>query len=348
MSQPIGLVDLGRRHAAVGLDVERRVTEVLRSGQYIGGPVVAELQAAVALRMGAAHGVGVGSGTDGLRLALQAVGVGSGDEVIIPALSFFATAGAVLQLGAVPVVVDVGTERPLMHAAAAAEAASERTRAVLPVHLFGCAAELPQLGVPVVVDAAQAMGAEPAVPCGDAAVLSFYPTKVLGGAGDGGMVLCDDAGLAQRVRDLANHGGPEHAVPGSNSRLDAVQAAVLLAHLQVLDERLVRRRSNAARLDAAVGARAVVRDPGSPVTVWAMRHPKRDGLQAALEQAGIASRVYYPAALCDAPAMQGRCRVRGDLPQARGWCAQLLSVPCHADLSEAELDRIVSVLEDWQ
>jgi len=345
LTSRIGLVDLARRHAAVAEAVEARVLEVLRSGRYIGGPVVAELEERIAARMGAAHGVGVGSGTDGLGLALQAVGVGADDEVIVPAMSFFATAGAVLQLGAIPVVVDVLPDRPLMDPAAAAAARTERTRAVVPVHLFGSGAALPDVDVPCVVDAAQAMGANPRLPCGAMAVLSFYPTKVLGGAGDGGMVLTDDARMARRVRALANHGGATHEIPGSNSRLDALQAAVLLAHLEVLDDRIARRRTIAGRLDAAASGRALPRDPGSPVTVWALRHPDRGNLAGALEDAGIECRVYYRTPLSDAPAMAGRCRVPAPLSHAVAFCQEVLALPCHADLSEAEVDRIVGVLE---
>ena len=348
MSQPIGLVDLARRHAAHAQEIESRVLEVLRSGRYIGGPVVAELERKVAQRMGQAHGVGVGSGTDGLSLALQAVGVQAGDEVIVPAMSFIATAGAVLQLGATPVVVDVQQDRPLMDAAAAEAAITDRSRAVVPVHLFGSGCALPEVAVPVVVDAAQAMGADPALPCGDVAVLSFYPTKVLGGAGDGGMVLTHDAALCERVRGLANHGGPDHAYPGSNSRLDALQAAVLLAHLDVLDDRLERRRRIAAALDEASGGRALPRDPGSPVTVWALRHPERAGLAAALQAEGIQTRVYYPQPLSSVPAMQGRCRTMGPLSHAIALCQEVLAVPCHADLRDDEVHRITGVLEAWQ
>jgi dTDP-4-amino-4,6-dideoxygalactose transaminase len=329
----------------VAKKVEARVLEVLRSGRYIGGPDLRQLESKVAARMGAAHGVGVGSGTDGLRLALEAVGVGPGDEVIVPAMSFFATAGAVLQLAAVPVVVDVLPERLLMDPAAAKAARSDRTRAVVPVHLFGSGATLPDVDLPIVVDAAQAMGAAPALPCGDLSVLSFYPTKVLGGAGDGGMVLGDDLDLLGRVRGLANHGGPTHAFPGTNSRLDAIQAAVLLVHLDVLDDRLARRRSIAARLDLAVGGRALPRDPGSPVTVWALRHPERERLAGALEHAGIDARVYYPAPLSELPAMVDRCRVPAPLSHAIAASREVLSVPCHADLTDDEVDRIVQVLE---
>jgi len=278
---------------------------------------------------------------------MRAVGVGAGDEVIIPALSFFATAGAVLDLGAVPVVVDVLPQRPLMDAEAAQSAVTERTAAVVPVHLFGSGAPIPDVRVPLVVDAAQAMGAQPVLPCGAASVLSFYPTKVLGGAGDGGMVLTNDSHLAQVVRELGNHGGPGHTQIGGNSRLDALQAAVILGHLQVLDSRLQRRRQIADRLDEAAGGRAVPRDEGSPVTVWALRHPDRDGLIAACQAAGIATRVYYASTLAEPPAMSGRCRVPQPLHHAEAFCREALALPCHADLTEAEVGRICRVLEDW-
>jgi dTDP-4-amino-4,6-dideoxygalactose transaminase len=347
VSTRIGLVDLRRRHAAVAEEVEVRVLRVLRSGRYVGGAEVTELEAAVAAHMGSAQAIGVGSGTLALQLALSAVGVTAGDEVIVPGLSFFATAGAVLALGAIPVVVDVLEHAPLMDPAQAQEAATDQTRAVVPVHLFGMTAELPQIDRPIVVDAAQAMGADPSPPLGTAAALSFYPSKVLGAIGDAGMVLTSSPSVAERVRLLANHGGPAHTLPGTNSRLDAVQAAALLAHLEVLEHRVAKRRAFAARLDASAGGRAVQRDSGSPVAVWAMRHPRRDGLAAACEAAGIEARVYYPAPLSDAPAMAGRARVNSTLPNARAFASETLALPCHADLTESELARICAVLEAW-
>jgi len=347
LSDRIELIDLCARHAEVASEVELQVVEVLRSGRYVGGAPVAQLEAEMAAQMACAHGVGVGSGTAGLFLGLQALGVSPGDEVILPAVSFFATAGAVLQLGATPVVVDVLPDRPLMDPDLVAAAVTDRTRAVVPVHLFGSAAALPQLGLPVLVDAAQAVGASPAVPVGDVAVVSFYPTKVLGGAGDGGMVVTSDEALATRVRCLANHGGARHEMPGINSRLDAIQAAVVRVHMGRLESRVARRQAIARHLDAAAGGRAVPRDSGSPVTVWALRHSDRIGLAGACEAAGISTRVYYDQPLSERPAMQGRCRVPAPLLQAEAFCQDVLALPCHEALTDEQVDRLTAVLEAW-
>ncbi len=354
MTERIAFVDLAGRHAGVAKDVEDRVISVLRAGQYIGGTQVACLEAEVARRMGRTRGVGVGSGTDGLVLALAALGVGPDDEVIVPAVSFVATATAVLQLGAVPVVVDVLPDRPLIDPAAVTAALTERTRAVVPVHLFGDQAPTLDVPVPVVDDAAQALGSHAPVGQGQAAVVSFYPTKVLGGAGDGGMVLTDDEQLAQRVATLANHGrGPAEAWAagqphmGMNSRLDAVQAAVLLGHLDGLDARLAQRRVVAQRLDAVAGAMGVARDPGSPVTVYALRHPDRDQVVAALDTAGIDTCIYYPHTLADHPAVAGRVRTAGALAHGKDFCREVFSVPCYAGLTDVAVQRICHALEPW-
>jgi dTDP-4-amino-4,6-dideoxygalactose transaminase len=354
LSDRIPFVDLAGRHGSVAADVERRVLDVLRSGRYIGGPVVAELEAAVARQMGRAHGVGVGSGTDGLTLALAALGVGAGDEVIIPAVSFVATATAVLRIGAVPVVVDVQPDRPLLDPRQVEAALTERTRAVVVVHLFGDEAPSLRVPVPVIDDAAQAFGADPPVGTGSAAVVSFYPTKVLGGAGDGGMVVTDDLDHARAVRRLGDHGRSpdESGAPlgphsGTNSRLDAIQAAVLLGHLGALGHRMERRRAIAARFDAAAGPMAMRRDEGSPITVYALRHPDRAALISALDQAGIDTRIYYPCTLAAHPSLAGRVRVAQDIPNGASFCAEALALPCYAGLSDEAVDRIGRVLEQW-
>lgn len=352
---PVRMVDLAARHAGVAAAVEQAVLDVLRSGRWVGGPEVEACEAEVATLFGRRHGVGVNSGTDALLLALKALGVGPGDEVIVPALSFFATAEAVLLAGATPVVVDVCEARPLMDPVAAGAAWSSRTRAAIPVHLFGMACPDPGLPVPLVEDSAQAAGQEPPPRLGTLTAVSFYPTKTLCAAGDGGLLATDDPDLARAVRRLAGHGAVEGTAhlhervaghPGTNSRLDAVQAAVVRRHLADLPRRVQRRREVAARYDAALppGARAVPRDPGDPLHHHVLRSRHRDALAAHLRAWGIETAVYYPRPLSAQPAVGGT----GPLPRAEAWCREILSLPCHEALTDHDVLRVVQALEAFQ
>ena len=344
------MVDLCARHADVADAVEAAVAKVLRSGRHVGGPVVAELESELAARNGCVGAVGCNSGTDALRLALQAVGVGPGDEVIVPAVSFYATAEAVLQLGAVPRVVDVLEDRPLMDPERAAAAMGSRTRAIVPVHLFGALApDLDHLGLPVVDDAAQAVVGTPSRCRGQLSAVSFYPTKVLGAAGDGGLVLGRDPELLERVRRAANHGqvgDDQFAAVGTfgvcgNSRLDPLQAAILMVHLQRLDSRIARRRAIAARYAVEFGDLAVAHDPQGPVSVFAIRHPQRDALAEALRGRGVATRVYYRRPLSAQPLVPD-----APTPRADRFCAEVLALPVHADLDDAQVDHILAAVRE--
>ncbi len=345
----IPFVDLAARHAQHGPDVEAHVLAVLRSGHYIGGPVVAEAEAMAARFLGRSGAVGVASGTDALILALQAVGVGPDDEVVIPALSFFATAGAVLALGATPVVADV-TDDGLLDADDAAQARGEATRAVVPVHLFGSRAPCPDLGVPVVDDACQAVGSSPPCSAGVLSAVSAYPTKLWGAAGDGGFVVGDDPALLDRVRALGNHGAVGHhlherpvpAWSGRNSRLDAVQAAVLVARGAHLEAALAHRRALIARYDATLPApaRPLPRSPGAAAAPYVVRLPRRDAALQALADAGIGASVYYPRSLAAQPAL----RTRRPTPVADALSAELLALPLHEGTTAADVDRVVQVL----
>jgi dTDP-4-amino-4,6-dideoxygalactose transaminase len=344
------MADLAARHARVAAAVEARVLAVLREGRYVGGPVVAEAESRIAASMGWTHGVGVNSGTDALTIALQVLGVGPGDEVIVPAVSFFASAGAVCRAGATPVIADVRAEVPVLEAISLP--LGPRTKAVMAVHLFGEPCDLRPLPCPVLDDVAQCAGASRGR--GDIAALSFYPSKTLGAAGDGGMVLARDAGLASRARAIANHGMTEpnlHArvgtVVGRNSRLDAVQAAVLLAHLDDLPARVQARRAHAARYDAELPAplRRVPRAPGHPVHHYLVRARDRDALAAHLRARGVETAVYYPRSLASQPAMiETPGAVRGATPNADAWCAENLALPVHECLSDGDIDSVVSAV----
>ena len=342
----IRLVDTAARHADVALAVESGVRDVLRSGRYVGGPVVAEVEAVAARLFGRAHGVGVNSGTDALMLALQALGVGPGDEVIVPAISFFATTEAVLAVGADPVFVDVRDDACL-DPDLALHARTERTRALIAVHLFGTLCEAPDLGVPVLDDAAQAVGGAPPRVRGVLTAVSTYPTKTWGAAGDGGFVLGDDPELLERVRLLGSHGmrAPHlhERIMGAiarNSRLDAVQAAVLLAHAPRVEARVARRRAIARRYDAELSPAfaRLPRDAGSPIGVYAVRCSRRDDARARLAEQGIETSVYYPRPMGNQPAVAHTA----PCPNAERLCGELLALPAHEGLSDAQVDHVLS------
>ncbi len=346
----VRLADPSRRHARVAAEVERRVAEVLRGGRYVGGPVVDHAERALAGVFGWALGVGVNSGTDALIYALLALGVGPGDEVVVPAVTFFATAGAVVRVGATPVIADVRADLPLIDPARLP--IGPRTRAIVVVHLFGEGATLGPVPVPVVDDAAQVAGADPPPRVGVIGATSFYPTKTLGAAGDGGLVLTDDARLADAVRRLTHHGMTEPNVAervsghvGGNSRLDAIQAAVLLAHLDDLPARVAARRHHAEVYDAAFascsGVRLVRRSRGHPVHQYLVRAERRDALRAGLAARGVETGVYYPRSLAAQPALAEHARAT---PNADAWCAEALALPVHECLTPSDVGYVVDAV----
>ncbi len=354
-SSPIAMVDLAARHRRLAEATEAAVLEVLRSGQWIGGPQVQACEQHAATLFGRTHGLGVNSGTDALVLALLALGVQPGDRVIVPALSFFATAGAVLRAGCLPVVVDVSEDLPLLCPRAAQAAVGPGVAAAIPVHLFGMSCSDPGITVPLVEDAAQAVGWDPPARLGVITAASFYPTKTLGAAGDAGLVATDDPALAQQLRMLANHGGvPGQAHlhqliaghGGSNSRLDSVQAAVLNVHMADLPRRVARRRAVAAAYDDALPGDIppVPRQPGDPIHHYLLRSPLRDRLAAHLDQRGIASAVYYPRPLSAQPALapQPHC------PNAERWSRECLSLPCHEELQDEQVERVCFALQEFR
>jgi len=355
VSSPIPMVDLAARHRRLADATEAAVLEVLRSGRWVGGPAVQDCEARGAALFGRRYGVGVNSGTDALILALLALGVRPGDEVIVPALSFFATAGAVARVGARPVVADVTAGQPLLCPRAAQRAMGPRTRAAIPVHLFGMRCPDPGLSVPLVEDAAQAVGWQAPARLGVLTAASFYPTKTLGAAGDAGLVATDDPDMADTLRGLANHGG----VPGQphlhqrlaghvgmNSRLDAMQAAVLGVHMTDLDRRVARRRTVRAAYDAALPGNlsAVARAPGDPIHHYILRSPVRDRLAAWLGEHGVSTAVYYPRPLSAQPALQPQA----PCPNAQRWCDEALSLPCHGELSDDQVERVCSALQEFR
>lgn len=360
----IPLVDLAAQQAEVDDEVRAGIDEVFATTAFVGGPAVGRFEAAYAAAVGVQHCVGVANGTDALELALRAVGVGPGDEVVLPANTFVATAEAASRIGAVPVPVDVDAEHLLVDPAAVRAAVGPRTGAVVPVHLFGQMAPVEELlkiaadaGVPLVEDAAQAQGARrrgrAAGSVGLAAGTSFYPGKNLGAAGDAGGVTTDDADVARTVRVLAAHGSArkyDHEVVGVNSRLDTVQAVVLEAKLRRLAGWNARRRVAAARYAALLagvdGVRAPVSAPGNE-DVWhlyVVQVEERGRVLTALQAAGIGAGVHYPTPVHRTGAYAHLGFGAGAFPVAEAAADRILSLPMHPHLTPAQQERVVEVL----
>lgn len=362
----VKILDLVEEYRSVQPELEAAVLGVLRSGGYIGGPVVAELEARIAGLCGTAHGVGVASGTDALLLPLTALSVGPGDEVITTPFTFFAPTEVVMMRGARPVFVDIDPETYNLAPAAVEAAVTPRTVGIIPVHLFGHPADMTALtriagrhGLWILEDAAQAIGAwhgdrSSATPgaagsFGLAAGISFYPTKNLGAAGDGGMVVTRDAELAATLRLLRNHGNPgDYSYPrlGFNSRLDAVQAALLTVKLQRLDGWTEARRANARAYNERLAGLPIVlpteREGDRHVYhQYTLRISDRDGLHRWLDERGIDTRVYYPAPLHTQPACAPLGYRAGQFPEAERACREVLSLPVHPQLAREHLDRVV-------
>lgn len=350
------------RHAADAPAREAAALRALRSGRYVGGPERDAFEAALADAMGWPFAVGVSSGSEALSLALMALGLQPGDEVLVPAVSFFATAGAVLRLGARPVMVDVRADLPLMDEQDAILAMGPQVRAAVPVHLFGLdAGSTPSLrgaypALQVVDDLAQAAGSGPGLGGGRFGALSFYPTKVLGAPGDGGAVLCRDIDDQQRVVRLGHHGrgptGAHEAVEGwigGNARLSELSAAVLRVELDSLPARVAARQRTAARIVGALRGRLrFVLPPGGPtgnVALLCLRHPRSAALHDRLAARGVGSARYYPRSLGAEPALQGRARLR-PCPEAEAFCREALAVPCREDMTEADVEHVILSLID--
>lgn len=361
----IHLANPAREHEALRDEIESAVLRVLRGGSYILGPEVEAFEARFAAYCGAPAAVGVSNGSDAIVVALQALGIGPGDEVVTTALSYLATASAIARTGAVPVFADIDLETFNLDPAEVERKMTSRTRAILAVHLFGRTADTAALGaiarargIALIEDAAQACGAERGGVrtgmLGDVACFSFFPAKPFGAAGDGGACVTRDTALAARMKQVRVTGATAkniHDMPGGNYRLDPLQAAVLSAKLPALEARLARRRANAAALRAGLeGASPYLvlpaEDPNGRhvYAQFTLRHPRRDALAAALHARGVAAEVYYPKPMPYQKVFAGLGHKPGDFPRAEQACREVLSIPTHSELSADEVTRVIDAV----
>jgi dTDP-4-amino-4,6-dideoxygalactose transaminase len=363
---PVHLVDLAEQHRRLQEEIEAAVLRVLRSGRYVLGSEVAAFEAELAAYAGAGHAVACASGTDALTLALLSLGVGPGDEVIVPSFTIYVDAEVVSRLGAVPRFAEIDPRTYTLDPAALSAAISDRTRAVVVTHLYGLPADMDGLravaarhGLPLVEDACQAIGStfggRRAGALGDVGCFSFFPTKNLGGAGDGGAITTGDAQRAAALRRLRSHGAREkyvHEAVGLNSRLDEIQAAILRVKLRHLDASIGARRALASRYDAGLAAlgEALPREPPGRVGnrhLYTIRSPRRDALRAALAGEGIESAVHYPLPPFQQPVYAGRYDPAA-FPHAVKAAAEVLSLPLSAELDPAEVDRVIAAVRRFE
>jgi dTDP-4-amino-4,6-dideoxygalactose transaminase len=363
---PVPLLDLARVHGPLTEALARDFARVLASGQFILGAEHDAFERELAEACGVRHAVGLSSGTSAISIALLALGVNAGDEVVVPAFTYFATASAVTQIGARPVFADVEPTRFGLDPRRLDLAISPRTRAIIAVHLYGLSCDLAPLravaqrrGIPIVEDAAQAIGAvdggDPVGTTTAGATLSFFPTKNLGALGDAGAFLTQRDDAASRARLLRVHGDAgsyRHVALGTNARLDALQAAFLRTKLRYLPQWTEARRTLAARYRAALA--------GTPVTLpsesatarhtyhqFTIRAPRRDALQAHLASRGIATRVYYPITLPMQPAFAALGHRAGDFPISERLASEVLSLPIFPELTPDEVERVAAAVREF-
>jgi len=362
----ISLVDLTAQYHSIKKEIDTAVLSTLESGHFILGPQVVKFEESIAAYLGVDHAIGLASGTDALVIALRALNIGDGDEVIIPAYTFFATAGTVMSVGAKPVIVDVDPQSYQIDVSKIEAAITPKTKAIIPVHLYGHPAEMNPIleisrkhGLKVIEDNAQGFGAEylgkKTGSFGDIGCLSFFPTKNLGAYGDGGAVVTNDPALAEQMRMLRAHGWKKKyysEMVGYNSRLDAMQAAILQAKFPYLDGWNEKRRELSKRYTEHLAPLGIV----TPVErEWAkhvyhlyiIRTSKRDALQAFLKEKGIASEVYYPLP----PHLSVPCRKygykEGDFSHAEKAAKETLALPLYPEMSLAQQDEVIAAVKEF-
>jgi dTDP-4-amino-4,6-dideoxygalactose transaminase len=365
--QPIPQLDLAAQYAAIGAEIRTAVERVLASQQFVLGREGAAFEQEIAQLCGVAHGIGTGSGTDALMLALRACGVAAGDEVILPPFTFVATGSAVSALGAKPVFADIHPTTYNIDPAGLERRVTLRTRAIVVVHLYGLAADMDPIvtfararNLPVIEDNAQAIGAaykgRRTGSLGDAACLSFYPTKNLGAYGDAGMVVTNSAELDARIRLLRNHGQTQRYVssePGWNGRLDELQAAILRVKLRHLPEWQRARQAHAAEYTRQFSQIPGVMPPGAPEGYehvyhqYTIRLEHRDALQKVLTERKIGNSVYYPVPLHLQPLYASLGHKPGDFPHAEHAAQEVVSLPMYPELRSEQIARVVDTIGEF-
>jgi dTDP-4-amino-4,6-dideoxygalactose transaminase len=364
---PVPQLDLAAQYAAIGPEIRAAIDRVLASQQFILGREGAALETEIAQLCGVAHGVGLASGTDALILALRACGVQPGDEVLLPPFTFVATGSAVSAIGAKPVFADILPGTFNLDPAELERRVTPRTRAIIVVHLYGLAADMDPIlafararKLPVIEDAAQAIGAsykgKPTGSLGDAACLSFYPTKNLGAYGDAGMAVTNSESVAARMRTLRNHGQTGKYVssePGLNSRLDEIQAAILRVKLAHLAEWQRARQAHAAEYTKRLGGIHDVITPAIPAGhehvfhQYTIRVPRRDALQQFLAERKIGSTVYYPVPLHLQPLYASLGHKPGDFPESERTAQEALSLPLYPELRSEQIARVTAAIQEF-
>ncbi len=374
----VPLLDLKAHHEPLHKEVMAAIEQTFRSQAFILGPEVAKLEERVASYCQTQFAIGVSSGTDALLIALMAIGVGPGDEVITSPYSFFATAGAVARLGAKPVLVDIDPETYNIDSSKISKAITSKTKAMIPVHLYGqCADMAPILhlaqrhNLKVIEDAAQAIGSEyhdgrRAGGMGTVGCLSFFPSKNLGALGDGGMVVTNDQELAERIKVLRVHGGKPkyyHKMIGGNFRLDTIQAAVLNVKLNYLDDWTRRRQENARRYETLFQQSGLVQkgkvklpDPAYRASgakhyhiynQFVLRVEKRDDLMGALKQKGIGTEIYYPVPFHQQECFRYLGHKDGDFPESERAAKETVAIPIYPELTAGQQTEVVEAVSDF-
>jgi dTDP-4-amino-4,6-dideoxygalactose transaminase len=363
----VPLLDLKAQYQAIRAEVDAAIAEVMESQHFILGPKVEECEKAIARYCGCAHAVGMSSGSDALLACLMAENIGAGDEVITSTYTFFATAGAIARLGATPVLVDIDPTTYNLDTAQMASRVTQKTRAIIPVYLYGQVADMDAVmqvaqrhGLIVIEDAAQAIGASyrgrQAGTFGHYGCFSFFPSKNLGAAGDGGMVVTNDAQRAEKLRVLRGHGAKPkyyHKVIGGNFRLDAIQAAVVSAKLPHLDDWTAARQRNAKQYDRLLGEAAVPIVPPKVATdrhifnQYVIRSSKRDELQAYLQKKGVGTEVYYPVPMHLQECFAYLGHAAGAFPESEAAAKETLALPVHPELTEPQARYVVECIREF-
>ncbi len=368
----VPLLDVNRGNHALREEIIAALTEVVDSGKFLHGPQVTELETQLAKLCNTKHAIGCASGSDALLLALMALELEPGDEVIVPSFTFFATASCVDRLGAKIVFADINPQTYNIDPSSIEGCITNRTRAIIPVHLFGQSAEIDVIckiaarrDVPVIEDAAQAIGAayhgRPIGSWGQMGCLSFYPTKNLGGLGDGGMLTTNSDSLNDRLRLLAAHGMKPryyHSAVGINSRLDTLQAAALLVKTSRLDAFTLARHGNASRYATMFEQSGLSQKIGLPFQdpaafhVWnqyslRIGEGRRDALKAYMQQNGVGCEIYYPVPLHQQQCFQGKSCSQVSLPETDRAAREILHIPVYPELTNSEQHRVVDVIDQY-